>query len=595
MLTRLFASVAAGTLFAIASSACGGGDEESSSSPSPVATITATAPVSTVIRATVTAISPVSTSAPGGNIFEAAPEFAPVEIDNVKYGGTFREGESATLPHWDPKTIQAGVMNSTGSFVYDKLFGWSPNSKDKFVTLAPEMAEKWTTSPDVTTFTIIIRKGIKWQNVAPVNGREMVADDAVFSINRYREQDAITSPFYNQIASVEAADRYTVVIKLKEPNAWAINDLFGRAEYVVAPEVVEEGGGIITEKAIGTGAFLFSDYTFRRGGTFVRNPDYYLKDANGKTLPYIDKLVITEITDQATLVASMRTGQIERAAQLTPQSIIDINKTIPDLRIFNLRFSTTTRGLAFNTKKAPWNDVRVRRAMGMLFNRDRFIATEYGDSFPWFMSTPVPWGLISNEPFTMDKLGPYLQFNPDEGRKLLREAGFADGKITIKSALTTNYPGRSPNGALVQQMYKEQGVEFPIQQTDGSTFGTRYYQRVAEDIDFTFHIGMQFNLNWFAQNKYLINSVQNTSFIDDPEVTEVVKKIKTTTDPAKARELGRFLWDYDTNGVWTVWLPQNSTTSVLPPNVKNWTERVGSGSAGFNFFPWLTNAPRTSP
>ena len=130
---------------------------------------------------------------------------------------------------------------------------------------------------------------------------------------------------------------------------------------------------------------------------------------------------------------------------------------------------------------------------------------------------------------------------------------------------------------------------------DGSTFGTRYYQRVGEDLDFTFHIGIQYNLNWFAQNKFLPEATQNTSFINDPEIIKVVKQIKTTTDTAKLRQLGKFLWDFDTLGVWTVWVPQDSDVSAVAPNVRNYTSRVGSSSTAMDFFPWLENAPRTSP
>ncbi len=67
---------------------------------------------------------------------------------------------------------------------------------------------------------------------APVNGREMVADDVLFNIKRYSDKDAVEAAAYAQIESATAPDKYTVVLKLKEPNAWAFNELFGAQQVI---------------------------------------------------------------------------------------------------------------------------------------------------------------------------------------------------------------------------------------------------------------------------------------------------------------------------------------------------------------------------
>ena len=72
-----------------------------------------------------------------------------------------------------------------------------------------------------------------------MNGREVVADDVVFSFNRYMEKDSVWLPAYSAVESVTAPDKYTVVIKLKEPTAWALNDLFPNIQYVIPPELVK--------------------------------------------------------------------------------------------------------------------------------------------------------------------------------------------------------------------------------------------------------------------------------------------------------------------------------------------------------------------
>ncbi len=585
----LFLALSLAGLAAMAACGGGGGGEPiSTSTPTFSQTITPTV----ATNATVVVVPTATGQAVTGTILDRAVKVAPYELENIRYGGTLRTSESASPPHWDPKLIQSGVMDSIANWFYEKLFGYVANPNNEFATLTPLLAEGWKASEDQKTYTITLRKGVKWQNIAPVNGRELVAEDVVFSLNRYRENDSAASANYRQVASIQAPDKYTVVITLTEPNAWAINDLFGRSQYIVTPEAVKESGGTITEKLIGTGPYLLTQYSFRGTIRGARNPTYWQKDSKGNQLPYIDEINLSQIADQATLVAAFRTGQLDRPNGLMTQGIIDAGKSIQDARVFNLGRVSNDYGLSFNTKKAPWNDVRVRRAFGMAFNQTKYTEQTYGN-LPVVQSTPLPWEFISDQPFTFDKLGPYYQFNPQEAKKLLIEAGFADGKMTVATPLVTNYPGRSPNGVLVQELFKEQGIELPVLQVDGSTFGTRYYQRVGQDLDFTFHISFEYNLNWFAQNKFLPDASQNTGWISDPAVTEVVKKVKTTTDPAKVREYAKYLWDYETQGMYAIWVTNNAAISAVAPKVRNWTVRYAA--TGQQIYPWLADAPRTSP
>ncbi|MSQ32523.1 MAG: ABC transporter substrate-binding protein [Dehalococcoidia bacterium] len=585
----MFASLVVGLIVA----ACGGGDEPAATAtsaplttrtPGPTAVITATTALPAIVP-------PVATS----SILDTALDPAPYELENVKYGGSFKLVWGFSNGFLDPKyIIQINDMWPAG----EKLVGWMPNEKDVYSHLEPIIAEGWKTSADLKTYTITLKKGVKWQNIAPVNGREFVADDAVFNINRYADKDSIRLPFYSQIESTRAVDKYTVEIKIKEPTAWLMNDIFGGTDWMIPPEVIAEAGGSRAgTKFIGTGPYILKDYKFRQGMTFTRNPDYWHKDARGRVLPYTDSVEWIFILDQATIVAGFRTGQLDNGPSLTSQGVAGleaIGKSVPGMRLHASGLSAFV-GLGFNTKKAPWNDVRVRRAMNMLIDKDKF-ASVLTSSTKLYYSTPLTWTDVSDKPFNVDDLGPYFKYNPTEAKKLLIEAGFADGKMKIASPM--EYAANASftiYAQITQEQLKQGGIQLDLAQISTSEYFTKWYLQKHEDISLNFTNTGDYSLNWYAQNKYKIGATQNTSFISDPAIQQAVTDIKATTDPVKLKALAKTLWDYDTQGSLNIWIINEKGFGATSPHVRNYVNRAASGFAGLTFMPWLSDAPRTSP
>ena len=415
-------------------------------------------------------------------------------------------------------------------------------------------------------------------------------------MERYRQKDSTAYASYSQIDSLEAPDKYTVVVKVKTPNAYIVEELFGSLEYIVSPELVAEGSGGLTTRAIGTGPYILQKFEYRQGGESVRNPDYWRKDLKGNVLPYVDSVKVTYIADRATGVAAFRTGQIDNPHLATADDRLSLARAM-DLRYFKIGIpSYGGQGMAFKSNKAPWNDVRVRRALNMMLDKDRYNDIVDGKG-RWDYSTPIPWYLVSSEPFTFDKLGPYYKFNPAEGRKLLIEAGFPDGKMKIPTPMAHG-GGQYPDRALAfQALWKEQGIEFALLSQDQATYNPYYFSRPFQDIGLTHHIGAQGNLNWFALNKYHPDASQNTSWVNDPEMNKIIAEVKVTLDPARTRQLARFIWDFDTLGSYNIWTGTASETySIVSAHMRNWTPRRGGGNGHVNEpVPWLSDAPRTSP
>ena len=595
---KVYLLIAASIAAALIAAACGGGEEATPAATSTRATgTTPVASPTTAPQTTTTAVATLPPQSNTGTILDKAVLVSWYDLDGVRYGGTFRDANSLSLATIDPMRNNSSPINSTGRYYYEKLVGMEPVQNSQVGKLSPILAESWSVSTDLKTYTFTLRKGIKWHNIAPVNGRELVADDVAYSMRRSATPDSIRYSDYQIIDTVDTPDKYTVVVKLKSPNAWALNQLFTRPDYIVAKELVElEPDKILKTKAIGTGPFMMKSYEFRRGGSYVRNPDYWKKDIKGNTLPYLDAVEQTFVGDIATVVAGYRTNQFDSGLGTEIQSVIDVGKTMPGLRVYSPSLPTWT-GIAFNTKKAPWNNVNVRRAMSMAWDKKAWFDNIAIGDYVW--NGPILWELVSDKPGpTFDDLGPYYKYNPTESKRLRVEAGFTNGNIKIASPLQYRTPGyHVPRVLGLKEFWKKEGIELDLVTVDGPVFNSQYYQRVHEDLALTFHTFGDISLSTYAQSKFKSDATENTSFINDPEVEKVVSAIQTTTDPAKLREYARFLWDFDTLGMWTIWMPQDRSYTAFSPRTRNFMGRHNDGftSAQGQIMMWVTDAPRTSP
>jgi peptide/nickel transport system substrate-binding protein len=170
------------------------------------------------------------------------------------------------------------------------------------------LAERWE-APDDTTYLFYLRQGVKWHNKPPVNGRELVAEDVKFTVDRFlTEQGNPERQLLESVDRLEVVDRYTVKFLIKEPFVWLLDILASAiCMWVIAPEVAAKYGDLKkVETAIGTGPFLLERYEPNVKTVFKRNPDYFRPG-----LPYVDGVEWLVVEDESTGLAMYRTGQID--------------------------------------------------------------------------------------------------------------------------------------------------------------------------------------------------------------------------------------------------------------------------------------------
>ena len=170
------------------------------------------------------------------------------------------------------------------------------------LTLKGDLAESWEGNSDYRVWTFKLKRGVKWHNMPPVNGRELVAADIKYCFEAYAKE-GVQAFTFGEIEDIETPDKYTVRVHLKSPNTMFPQNLAEPVAVIFPKEVLEEDGDL-KKRMIGTGPFMLKEHTRKVRAVLVRNPDYFEKGT-----PYVDEYHILSTPDAATRLAAFRTGQ----------------------------------------------------------------------------------------------------------------------------------------------------------------------------------------------------------------------------------------------------------------------------------------------
>src|SRR5690606_7275843 len=144
----------------------------------------------------------------------------PDKTNTNKPGGTMTVAATWDVGPMDPTVSASGGTVTIPNMVYNRLIGFDrgPDADVFEPKLEPELASSWERSPDGMTFTFKMQDGVKWQNIAPLNGRPFVAADAAFAMNRYATT-GVHQSYYVNVDSITAVDDSTVKVTMKRPVA----------------------------------------------------------------------------------------------------------------------------------------------------------------------------------------------------------------------------------------------------------------------------------------------------------------------------------------------------------------------------------------
>lgn len=293
------------------------------------------------------------------------------------------EAEATGLRPWEDSC--SAPCYTIMTTIFDKLMEGS--SKGGY---EPFLAESLKPNEALDEWTLTLREGIKFHNGVDLTSKTLVD---MFEIQKTgaSASSTITS---NGLTSVEVVDELTVVYKLSKAYASFPADL-ERAGLgmVFEPAAAAADSAGFSRAPVGTGPFTIQTRDPDNQTVVVKNADYWRKDADGTKLPYLDKVTFRPIPDEGTRLDSVASGTVNIAQTLRQATIRDARTTAG---VVSVEYQgNNTGGGFFNTKKAPYDDVRVRMGLNMANNQAAVIIALGGEgisdpSTQWF-SPDSPW------------------------------------------------------------------------------------------------------------------------------------------------------------------------------------------------------------
>ena len=272
---------------------------------------------------------------------------------NLERGGTLRFAVPEGPPHTDPHlTVSSGLLTWGTGQSYSRLFKFDLNNGGPVVVC--DLCSSWTLSTPIT-LNIKLRGDINWQDIPPLNGRTVTAQDIVFSLKRQATNEYPNASLLSSVADFTAIGDSDIVIRLLTPDSEILEKLADSHSRIVAPEVVKANGDLRRGPTIGSGPWITTESQADMTRLIV-NPSYY------GDIPYLDGLDIQVMPGQGTRVAGMR-SKILDVAQADWSLISDATEKFEEIGWTGISNSAAGIEIAMNTARSPIDRQDVRKAM----------------------------------------------------------------------------------------------------------------------------------------------------------------------------------------------------------------------------------------
>lgn len=438
----------------------------------------------------------------------STPDESPAASE-VDPDGIIEAGISYTLNgSFDPMVASGAVTVSANWHIFEGLVDLDPVTQEA----APALAADFPTKVDDTTYEIDLREGATFQNGDPVT-----AADVVFSYERVLDpaNNSLFRSFVDFIDTVTAVDEDTVRITTDYPFS-LIDDRLGVVK-IVPKAVVEADPEDFGANPVGSGPYSLVSAVPEDKLVFERYDDY-----NGPRPALAAGMNWNLLADASARVTAMSTGTVQ-AIEDVPYIDADAlaaSADVESVQSFGLLF------MMFNTKAAPFDDVRVRQALHYALDMDKIIETGMLGN-----ATPATSFLPEDYPNYHEASTVYT-YDPDKAKELLDEAGVSDLAITLRMTDTGWVKEVAP---LIKESLDAIGIDTTLDISQSASMYEKidsgdYTVAIAPGDPSVFGVDPDLLMNWwYGENVW---TQTRTAWADSPEYAE----LRTLLDTAVTQE-----------------------------------------------------------
>ncbi len=470
------------------------------------------------------------------NVFDGSQFQLKAPEPNPKSGGVLRYGITMRPPHFD--VHQSGTINNLGSqgCMFDNLIRRDPRDSGK--TIIPDLAHSWEIAKDGKTYKFFLRKGVQFHD-----GAELTAEDVKATFDRIaKPPQGISIPrsiLFKTVSEINTPDKYTVEFKLSEPRpaSFIMSAIASGWNVIVRKKTLEDNNYNLRRVEIypGTGPFRSVRRVENEIWVMEKNPNYW-----NKGLPYLDGIefyhALPFSTELGSAILSGRVDYIRITDPVTARKA----KATPGMSTtaFN---QSVIQGTWVNSKKKPFDDPRVRRALHLALDRPVLIDV-VKDVTPMRVGGFIyPFSDFATPP---EELSKRLGYQTDsaaalkEARALLAAAGHAKG-LTGLDFLVRDVASFKLWAQAIQAMLQE-GLN--VQCNLRTVVESVWFDDVASghyDLAIGAIVSTLLDPSDYFNAWYRTGGPQNYSFWDNQKFNALVDQLDREVDPAKRLALVR--------------------------------------------------------
>ncbi|PLR75763.1 hypothetical protein CU633_19360 [Bacillus sp. V3-13] len=428
------------------------------------------------------------------------------EATGAEKGGSLVYAISNDVDGLDPhRTVSASTFQVTNN-VFDTLVGTTPEGE-----LKPRLAKDWASSEDGLTWTFNLESGVTFHN-----GREMTAEDVVYSFERLKAAESPRAAEFSNIIDVKADGSDKVVMILGKADATFISSLAMPWSAIVAKEADAD----MKKNPIGTGPFKLEEWVPQQKVILNKNEDYFIENK-----PMLDKVTFSIIPEATTLLANLQAGEVDIVGVSGEQ--VSSLESDPAIEMMESPLNMV-QVLAFNNSHEPLNNVKVRQAISMAINKADII-----EGAGWGYGTEIGSHMAPTSPYYADTTS-VLPFDADKAKSLLKEAGFADG-LKLKLTLPEPYKLHVDSGQMIAEQLKQIGVEVEIEVIEWGKWVDDVYKGRNYEMTVISHTGRLDPDAMLA--RYHSQSGENYYNYKNQEIDQLLTEAKVELNEQKRKEM----------------------------------------------------------